>query len=298
MASIIIELVLAVRPWSLTAAIIPVLLTTAATGASFTSEEFFRVLIMAVCVQSGANLTNTYYDFANGVDGKNIGERTLVDKKLAPRTVLLQSLTFFAIGTASVMPYLVSNTSDLFLMTIFAFGLVLSYFYTATPVGLKYKALGDITIFLCFGPLLMQCTSLIVAHKMVHEVNYLSVPVALLTEAILHANNTRDIESDRRAGAVTLAGLLGLETSVLMYKALIIGAYLSSIIIAALFHYGCLLTLITLPMGLDLIKKMSGNDRKALDEETAKVHLPFGITLLVGILTTSSGFLAMTGVPV
>lgn len=292
MANTLKEVVLAVRPWSLTAAVIPVLVTAAATGSSLLSGECAKVLMMGVAVQCGANLTNTYYDFINGVDGKNTGERTLVERKLHPNTVLLLSILFFLLGTGVVFMDLVANVESTKLMLVFVLGLVLSYFYTAQPVGLKYIALGDITIFLCFGPLLMQCTSLILTGQTTREVYYLCVPIGLLTEAILHANNTRDIESDRRAGATTVASILGRKSSVLFYKMLIIGAYASVVVISAFYHFGCLLTLATLPLGLDLVKRIGSADVQTMDEDTAKVHLPFGLTLLIGILSTSSGFLS------
>ena len=71
-----------------------------------------------------------------------------------------------------------------------------------------------------------------------------------LTEAILHANNSRDIKADQLNGIKTLANLVGLRLSFAIYIALIIGAYLTSIFISVCFHWGCLLSFITLPLGL------------------------------------------------
>lgn len=297
------EVLLALRPWSFTAAVIPILITTAISGTSFMSPSFLRVLVMGICAQAGGNLTNTYYDYVNGVDNKEVGERTLVERKMTPGGLLLLSIMCFLLAGIAIMPDLVSaaqmmpsdsvevSRNGLALLVIFATGLLLAYFYTANPIGLKYRALGDITIFLCFGPLLMQCTNLILVGRMSSEVYFFTAPVGLLTEAILHGNNTRDIDSDRKAGAITLAVLLGQSNAILFYKALIVGSYASTLFIGLYFHYGCLLTLITVPIALDLMQKLDKGDIKNIDEDTAKFHLPFGLTLLLGILFTANGIL-------
>ena len=113
----------------------------------------------------------------------------------------------------------------------------------------------------------------------------------LLTEAILHANNARDIKADKLSGILTLANIVGLRVSFLIYISLIVGAYLTSVYISARFHSGCLLSFITLPMAIDAIKKFNSNNLINLDQETAKMHLPFGLLMILGVLITPSGFL-------
>ena len=130
------EIILSTRPWSFTAAIIPVLITSAVTKSRF-SYELLIALAMAISIQAAANLTNTYYDFINGIDSKKIGERTLVDKKLSPWFLLILSFIFYIFGISLMLPYLLVDDGRQ-LVTIFSLGIVLAYFYTATPVGLKY----------------------------------------------------------------------------------------------------------------------------------------------------------------
>lgn len=289
------ELYLAVRPWSFTAAVIPILITTAVTQSSFLSVEFFRALIMGVFIQGGANLTNTYFDYFNGVDTKeHSSDLTLVEKKLHPVTLLSTSFACYFIGTAAVMP-LVTVHHRFDIAVIFVIGILLAFFYTASPVGLKYIALGDVTIFVCFGPLLMQCTSLILTGSFNHDINYYTIPIGLLTEGILHANNARDIKADTQVGAVTLASLIGFDNSYIFYAFLVYGAYLAVVVIALVFHAGCLLTLLTLPLGIGLLKKFQNKEMANLTEETAKVHLPFGILLLAGVLTRTPSLLSVLG---
>ena len=99
---------------------------------------------------------------------------------------------------------------------VYAIGHVCLHLFAG--IGLKYVALGDIVILITFGPL-----AVMFAHAV--QVGYLSVlplvyavPLALNTEAILHSNNTRDMDSDKQAGIVTLAILIGPTLSYILYN--------------------------------------------------------------------------------
>lgn len=286
------ELFLATRPWSFTATLVPILVTAGVTGSSFATAEFARALAMGIFIHSGANLTNTYFDYVNGVDTKqHNADSTLVDKKLQPSSLLTLSFICYFLGTAAVLPLITfQQRHDIAL--VFSVGLVLAFFYTANPVGLKYRALGDITIFLCFGPLLMQCTSLILTGSMKADLSYYTVPIGLLTEAILHSNNARDIKTDAEAGAVTLANMMGFKYSYYLYIFLIYGAFASATFIALFFRFGCLLPLLTLPLGTKLVYKFQAKDMATITEETAQFHLPFGLLLFAGVMTTSQGLVS------
>ena len=290
--SLIMEYILATRPWSFTAAIIPVLIVTAVTRSPLQSPLFLRAFVMAVAVQAGANCTNTYFDYLNGIDTKVGGERTLVEHKISINGLLLLSAVCYITGALAVAPLLIQDDSRQ-LLAIFVAGILLAFFYTANPVGLKYIALGDVTIFVCFGPLLMQCTSLLVSGTTRSDLYLYAVPVGLLTEAILHANNARDIQIDASAGAVTLATLLGPELSFAFFVALLAGSYISAIAIAYFYHWGCLAVLLTAPLSADLLRRYRENKMADLPEETAKTHLPFGLLLWLGILFSEHGVAKM-----
>ena len=137
------EVILSTRPWSFTTGIIPVLVTAAVSQTPLLSTKMLSALAMALFVQAGANLTNTYFDFINEVDNKRYGEKTLVDKKLSPSFLLVLSILCYCIGVASVLPILIER-QDQQLIAIFSLGVVLAFFYTASPVGLKYR--GEIVI--------------------------------------------------------------------------------------------------------------------------------------------------------
>jgi 1,4-dihydroxy-2-naphthoate octaprenyltransferase len=89
---------------------------------------------------------------------------TLVDKKISPAGCMILSIVCYLVAALALSPFL-TMPDEWNLKVVFATGIVLAFFYTAKPVGLKYMALGDITIFLCFGPLLMQARRLRLSAK-------------------------------------------------------------------------------------------------------------------------------------
>ena len=293
------EYVLATRPWSFTAVIVPIMLTTTVAGHSVFSIRALQALAIGVFVQAGANLTNTYFDFQNGIDTKHdTGDYTLVNaKKLTPDTVAFMSWLCYAIGIALAYPVLAASLAQVetshAIVLVFAAGIALAYFYTAKPLGLKYMALGDLVIFACFGPLIMQFTCLFLTGATRDDIYLYSVPVGLYTEAILHANNARDIKADSQAGAVTLATLVGLKHSYTFYVMLFAGAYAAAMAIALWHRWAVCATLLVVPLTMGLLQKYRIKDMKDLPEETAKTHLPFGVALVLGVVFSDKGLLQL-----
>lgn len=118
-------------------------------------------------------------------------------------------------------------------------------------------AMGDVVIFVCFGPLLMQFTALLLDPSdgsMQWDLLPYMLPLGLLTEGILHANNTRDIAMDTKAGIITLAGLIGFDASRALFVAMLALSYISSLWLAMTQYYGNALVLLTVPIALNLVR--------------------------------------------
>lgn len=120
---------------------------------------------------------------------------------------------------------------------------------------------------------------------------YVSIPIGLLTTAILHANDIRDIADDKKAGIKTLSIMVGLNRSKKIYYAMIYLSYLA-IALMILFHivpYWSLLCIITLPEAYKNIKilylaKEMNTGLIFLDKSTAKLQAQFGIILIGSFL--------------
>lgn len=290
-----LEYFIACRPYTFTASIIPIMVTTAVVGGSFQSLEFWRTIAMGISVQSAANLSNTYFDFVNGVDTKAMvsGDKGLVNaRNISSIGVLHLSVMCYLVGLATVLPVFLER-SDMMLPIIFFTGIALAFFYTATPVGLKYKALGDITVYVCFGPLLMQGSSIMLTGKIDPSLFLYSIPAGLLTEAILHANNARDIKSDSDAGAITLAIMLGLRNSYYLYVFLVGSSYLALAVISIFYNWGCSAAFLTAPLAIAVVSNFNAGVMAETADDTAKFHLLFGLLMVLGILYTKTGLISI-----
>lgn len=160
-------------------------------------------------------------------------------------------------------------------------------------IGLKYVALGDIVILITFGPL-----AVMFAHAV--QVGYLSVlplvygvPLALNTEAILHSNNTRDMDSDKQAGIVTLAILVGPTLSYVLYNLLLFVPYVLFCILATRYTISLALPLLTLPMAFSLEKQFRSRCYAKIPQKTAKLNLLMGLFYVFGIILAPPGSLPL-----
>ncbi len=235
----------------------------------------------AIIFHMAGNLIGDYQDYRSGVDQleKTGPFRVLVHKIFKPRTILLYGYVVLLIGIL-IGVYLFLQTG-VPLLFIGLFGIISATLY----YKFKYVALGDIIIFLSFGLMVV----LGVVFVMTGNIDWWSLlvasPVVLLIVAILHANNTRDMLQDKKAGIKTQAMNLGLEGSQILYQTILLLTYLlvAAIVMIYLLHPLIFIVLITMPMALKNIKLMKQatiDDLgliRFLDTDTAKLVLAFSL---------------------
>ena len=284
------EWTLATRPWSFPASTMPVLVAMMfvwSIGSEVNWCLGFMALLNIVLVHAAGNMWSDYHDYKKGVDAPDTyGVRILTDGQFTPREVFRFSLTLqvIAIATGLLMVALTGIT----LLWIGLTGIALSLLYPP----LKYVALGDLVIMLCYALLPMLGTTFICSGEIIPEVLWLAVPVGSITVAILHVNNTRDIETDRRAGIHTFALLTGRPFAVGVYLFELILPYCWLLATTALGYVSpwTLPTLITLPLAIGNCRKMLSCETKGieaiakLDEATAQLQLAFSLTLIIGLI--------------
>ena len=166
-------------------------------------------------------------------------------------------------------------------------GILLSLLYPP----LKYSALGDLVILCCYGILPTLGTTYIVTGQILTDILWLAVPIGSITVAILHVNNTRDIETDRRAGIHTFATLTGRGVAAVIYLLEILLPYvwIPMLIVKDFLPLTTLTVLISLPLAIRNVRtmlkyKQEGIEAIArLDERTAQLQLVFSVLLMVGL---------------
>ncbi|XP_028922096.1 ubiA prenyltransferase domain-containing protein 1 isoform X1 [Ornithorhynchus anatinus] len=286
--------VLALRPWSFSASLTPVALGAAL---AYRSQGVLHPGLLlgsaaaVLAVHGAGNLVNTYYDFSKGIDHKKSDDRTLVDHILEPQDVVRFGVFLYTLGcVCAACLYCLSTLRLEHLALIYFGGLSGSFLYTG-GIGLKYVALGDLVILITFGPLaVMFAYAVQVGSLAVFPLVY-AVPLALSTEAILHCNNTRDVESDRAAGIVTLAILVGPTFSYVLYNTLLFLPYLIFSLLATRYTLSMALPLLTIPVAFSLERQFRSQNFNKLPQRTAKLNLLLGLFYVFGIILAPAGTL-------
>mmetsp|Transcript_62465 Transcript_62465/g.101160 ORF Transcript_62465/g.101160 Transcript_62465/m.101160 type:complete len:325 (+) Transcript_62465:85-1059(+) len=285
--------VTALRPWSFAATLGVQLVALAVLRCLLHLElpgyfAVFALVLSIMAVQAAANLVNSYRDFEKGIDSfETAGDRTLVDGLVSTRTLkvlaavsLLWWLCYSAwsVVATEFHPTVLSMAA---LRTFLALG------YTAGPAPLKYLGLGDAVVFICFGPGVVAYSCAVLVGRVPWEVMAFTVPVTLLVVATLHANNYRDIEVDSRAGAKTVAILLGRTASLHYYSVLLAGAHIGALVVGyACSCIGATASLLVVPQSLWLCMRIRRDATlRTQDEETAKTMMMFSVALSLGIIT-------------
>lgn len=255
---------MAARAYSFPASIIPVLFGSVLAvvlnpGLQFNYFLFVLTLIGCVLVHIGTNMVNDIFDYEKGIDkadkelgiphgGSMVISLGYVSMDYMKKGAVISLLIAFLIGV-----YLYTQ-SGIWILYLSLFGLLSAIFYTAKPIALKYKALGDIQVILSFGLGMTLGAYIVQTGTFSYLPLIFSIPLGLLIDAILHSNNIRDINFDGKFGVKTLPILIGEKLSVKFYYFLILGAYICVIIFVALkmLPSFALLSLVTLPLALKL----------------------------------------------
>lgn len=258
-------------------------------------ELYPIVIVCAALYHAGTNLISDYYDYLKGVDKDYTfgSSRVIVEGLLTPKQILAGGWVLFGIAVA--LGFVLIAFRGVPMLALGVIGLLGGYLYTGKPVGFKYIALGDIGVFVLMGPLMVigsfyaltgDFSALSLATPF-----YVSIPVGLLTAAILHANNTRDIVHDSEARVKTTASVIGHQAAKVEYIVLVSGAFAAVIVMTAtrVLPVWSLAVLLSLPPALKNIRTMlashSGKieDIAMLDVQTAQHHLMFGLLLVISI---------------
>lgn len=286
---------MATRPFSFTASIVPVLVGTflAADEGSFNVAMFVLVIAASVLVHAGSNLVNDYYDHVKGADAPHqYGRGGMIQRGLiAPRAIFIFGLVLFGIATAIglLIVYLVGWPVLLFALP----SLAAAYLYTGGPKPLAYVALGEVTVFIFMGPMIVVGSYYVQTEMVSWSAFLLSVPIGLLVTAILQANNIRDISDDTEAGKRTLATFIGHKWAVREYVILVFGAYvtMAAIALGDLAPIGIILVFLTLPRAIELVRIVSRRaEARTLNSvlrRTAGLHLQFGVLVSVVLLASA-----------
>ncbi len=282
---------LASRPWSFTMTAISVSVGSAlaALSCNFSWGLYLLTLLGTILMHAATNLTNDYFDVQSGVDTRQAATaqyrpHPLVEGKLASRHVATVAAMLYVLS--ALIGIWLAALSGWQLLVIGVIGAFASITYTAPPLKYKYSALGEISVFLMWGPLMVAGAYFVQCRVFSMQAFWISLPFGLLVALVLLANNIRDISHDRSKGILTLAIVLGQRNGLLLFGLLIALAYLGVLGMSLWGPLGLwpLLVLLSMPLALRLIRQMTRQVPADADARTAQLDTVFGLLLVISLV--------------
>lgn len=264
------EWVIAVRPWSFPASAMPIVVTLTYlfwTGVEMNWLLGLWALVGMVLFHCTGNVWSDYFDF----------------RKKEIRNLAIGFLVFSVACGLGLLA-----VTGLPLLWIGLAGVVCTLLY---PV-LKYNALGDFDILMTFAFLPTLGTSYVATGAIDWNVLFVALPMGLITDGILHSNNSRDVMTDKRAGITTMAMSMGPEKSVWLFgfEMLFPYVWVAVLSMAGLLPVYTVFIFLTLPVAIGNARTMAKPLRAGveiiadLDVRTANLQLMFSVLMAVALV--------------
>ena len=284
--------VLGARPRTLPAAVVPVVVGTAAAvgvpGSDIVAWRALAALVVAVAIQVATNYVNDFADGQRGTDDRRVGPVRLVGSGLATVGEVKRA-ALVAGGVAALAGLALAVAVGPELLVVGACSLAAGYLYTGGPKPYGYLGLGEVFVFVFFGLVATVGSAYVQLERISGLAVAAAIPVGLLATALLVVNNLRDIPTDVVAGKVTLAVRLGDRDTRSLYAALLIGAFATAAALGAV-RLGALATLLAVPLAVAPVRTVFGGATGPrlipVLGATGKVQLAAGALLALGLALT------------
>jgi 1,4-dihydroxy-2-naphthoate octaprenyltransferase len=297
---------IAVRPFAYPASVFGVLLGLALAlyeGHPFRALPFLASFVGVLCVHTAANLLNDFFDYEGGVDTEvHPGSGALVRGLLTPGQVFRGALLCLLV--AGLIGLWLFSVAGWVIPALAAVGVLLAFGYTAPRLSLKFIGLGEVTMILAFGPLVVLGVYWVQAEQFSWAAILWGILPGELTAAVLHTNNWRDVDEDRAQGCRTVAGVLGDRASLGYYALLLWAPFALTVLYVVLARtvmpglsapLAALVVFVSAPIAVKLQKAASARHTEGgrsafgmLDARTAQLQLVFGLLLVLGFLASAA----------
>jgi 1,4-dihydroxy-2-naphthoate octaprenyltransferase len=264
-------LLLAARPQYLGASVAPVLVGSAlgyTVSGGFSVGLFVLALLAIMALHAGANVANDYFDHLSRNDWVNDnptpfsgGSRFIQNGLLSPKATLLAGLTYLAVG-AGIGLIIVFLTQSTFVLGIGVAGVLGAYFYTAWPVQLGYRGIGEVIIGLLFGILPVYASYYLQAHSVDLLPLFPAIIVAILIFLVILINEFPDLAADRQVHKRTMIVLLGVPPCVWIYRLTLAATYVLAALMLArsATFFGGFFYLLTIPLAIFAMRSANVQD--------------------------------------
>lgn len=285
------------RPHTLTAAVLPVLVGTATSKIFILGSEnklnlslFLAMLIACLLIQAATNMFNEYYDFKKGLDDHTsvgIGG-AIVRNGMSPKLVLNLAIVFYII--AAILGIFIAIQSSFWLLPIGLICMAVGYLYTGGPFPISWTPFGELFSGVFMGMIIILISFFIQTGNLQSLAVWVSIPIVITIGLINMANNIRDRVKDKESGRKTLPILLGKNNSIRFLALMYIVAYVLVIYITFFQPGGSiffLLALLSFPMPIKAVRRFKKNDTPQTMmpamAATGKTNTFFGLLYALGI---------------
>jgi 1,4-dihydroxy-2-naphthoate octaprenyltransferase len=287
---------LATRVPFLTATIVPVLLGAVVARVHGFSAWWAAMLALlgASAIHLGLNVANDVSDTTSGADEVNVnptmfsgGSRVIQYGLVSLQTMRMVSIACYAVGIGIGLYFVATRGIEL--LWIGLAGIFLSIFYTAPPLRLVHRGLGEVCVALGFGPIMVLGSYFVVAERLSGEALYASLPVGLLIMLVLYVNQVPDRPADERAGKRTIVVRLGKEAIVSGYAFFVTTAFVLIAVgaLAGLMPIWTLVALAPAPLAFKVYQALRSHYESPYELMDAMgknimLHLFTGLLLIAG----------------
>lgn len=201
--------ILAARPKTLSASVVPVLIGTSLAPHPPRWDMFFCALVGALFIQIGTNLVNDALDYKKGADThERVGPVRVTQAGLvSAERVMLGAYICFAIAALCGIPLILHAGWPLVIIGVTS--IVMAYAYTGGPYPLAYNGLGELFVMIFFGLIAVGGSYYVQTLTMDASVYVAGIAAGALATVLLVINNLRDVPSDARTGKRTMAVRFG-----------------------------------------------------------------------------------------
>jgi len=286
----------ATRPPFLAASFVPCLLGLATAHADGVALNFGTALLSilgALTVHAGVNVLNDYYDARNGTDAANTdrifpftgGSRFIQNGVLTEAQ--MARLGYLLLGVTALVGLLLLPVAGWGLVGVGLAGMFLGWAYSAPPFSLNSRGLGEVSVAIGFGLLIVVGCDLVQRGSFALPPLWASLPYGLMVAALLYVNQFPDRRADNLAGKRHWVVRLGPDRGRWGYAVIVIGAYLALavLVFASALPNTALLGLLTLPLSLKAAAEVL---RYAATPGRLRAAIPLTIAAMVlhGLLLT------------
>lgn len=276
--------IIGARPRTLPAAVAPIAVATALAASDASALPALLALLVSLALQIGVNYANDYSDGIRGTDSDRVGPTRITASGLAT-PVSVKRAAFISFALAAVAGLALASMTSWWLIAVGLAAILAAWGYTGGKNPYGYIGLGELFVFIFFGVVATVGTYFVQTEEITADSLLISIPMGTFACALLAINNIRDRALDAPAGKKTLAVRLGDRKARGFFALLIALGYAATL---ALMNPWALLTLLTLPIAISLVRgvlgQAQGRELIPFLAKTGQLQLLFSILLSLALV--------------